>query len=146
MHDAPGCTESTGATVSTRGWIILALIVIAVVLVLWGLRHSPPSAMRTADQKQIDRDTAAIQRQVPDPKRIAGCDVEQFCTSRSVSRDWARRNARHAARKEDLFGTVPVNPYDCTSAEYMEWSIELAKARAEIHAQNTQPLTNQRTS
>lgn len=129
-----------------RGWIILALIVVAFILVLWGLRHSPPAAMRTADQKQIDRDTAAIQRQVPDPKRIAGCDVEQFITSRSVSRDWARRNARHAARKEDLFGTVPVNPYHCTDAEYVEWSIELAKARDEIRALKTQPITNQRTS
>jgi hypothetical protein len=45
-----------------RGWIILALVLIAVVLVLWGLRHSPPSAMRTADEKQIERETAEIQR------------------------------------------------------------------------------------
>lgn len=125
-------------------YIALPLLVLAVPLVLYLLYRSPP--MRTASKRQIDRDTAAIQRQVPDPKKIAGCDVEQFITSRSVSRDWARRNARHAARKEDLFGTVPVNPYHCTDAEYVEWSIELAKARDEIRALKTQPITNQRTS
>lgn len=123
------------------GISLLAGVVYAFVMIRYNTRP-----MRTADEKQIERDTAAIQRQVPDPKKIAGCDVEQFCTSRRVSQDWARRNARHAARKEDLFGTVPVNPYHCTDAEYVEWAIELAKARAEIRARNTQPLTTQRTS
>lgn len=125
-------------------WVAIGLIVGALYAFVMYRYNSRP--MRTANQRQIERETAAIQRQVPDAKKIAGCDVEQFCTSRSVSRDWARRNARHAARKQVLYGTAPVNPYDCTSPEYVEWAVELAKARQELHAQNLQPFTNQRTS
>lgn len=88
--------------------------------------------MRTASQRQIDRETAAIQRKVPNP-RIAGCDVEQFRKSRSVSQDWAKANARHAVRQQLLDGTVPVNPYQPTDAEYVVWAIELAEYRTAQH-------------
>ncbi len=45
-----------------RGWLILVLIVIALVFVLRALYRSPASpSMRTADQRQIERETAEIQ-------------------------------------------------------------------------------------
>jgi hypothetical protein len=108
-------------------------------------------SMRTASQRQIDRETAAIQCQVPSAASCyscngncrqgrdcpavsrAGCDVEQFRKSRSVSQDWAKANARHAIRQQLLDGTVPVNPYQPTDAEYVVWAIELAEYRTAQH-------------
>jgi hypothetical protein len=51
---------------STRSWLYLAFVVIVAVLVLRALYRSKPipesPPMRTADQRQIERETAAIQR------------------------------------------------------------------------------------
>ncbi len=49
-----------------RSWLYLAFVVVVAVLVLHALYHSKPipesQPMRTADQRQIERETAAIQR------------------------------------------------------------------------------------
>lgn len=116
-----------------RGYILLALIVIGVVLVLLSLRRSPP--MRTADQRQIERETAAIQcNRSAAPARQP---VVETATVRSLCKQRARQHARHAARVEEIFGTPAVNPYRSGDAGYVEWAIALAEMHTEIaHAKS----------
>jgi len=120
-----------------RGYILLALLVIGVVLVLWGLRHSPPvpDSMRTADEKQIERETAAIQRnRSKAPARPA---VVETATVRSLCKQRARQQGRHAARVEALTGETAKNPYSTGDAGYVEWAIALAEMHTEIaHAKS----------
>jgi len=116
-----------------RGYILLALLAIAAVLVLLALRRSPP--MRTASQRQIERETAAIRRnRSAAPARQP---VVETATVRSLCKQRARQHARHAARVEELYGTPAVNPYRPCDAEFVEWAIALAEMHTEIaHAKS----------
>lgn len=114
--------------------ILIALAIWAVVgFIVAGLYafFMARNNMRTASQRQIERETAAIQRQVPDPRR-AGCDVAAAVNIRSLCKERARRDARHQARMQSLYGTVPVSPYPLNDPEYPDWAYALAEARAEL--------------
>jgi hypothetical protein len=87
--------------------------------------------MRTASQRQVERETAAIQRQVPNPRQTS-CDVAVLVSVTNLCKERARRDARHQARMESLYGTLPVSPYKLDAPEYIDWAVALAETRAEL--------------
>lgn len=95
---------------------------------LYAFFMSRCNTMRTASQRQIERETAAIQGQVPDaPSRPA-----EMLNVRSLCKERARQDARHQARMQDLYGTPPVNRYPEGDPCRIWWAIALAEAHTEI--------------
>lgn len=120
---------------NTINIIIICLLVVAAPLVLYALYRSPaaPDPMRTADQRQIERETAKLQRQVPDPRPAR----EPVRNITSLCKERARKDARHQARMQELYGIEPVNRYPEGDPCRVWWAIALAEMHTEIaHAKS----------
>jgi len=114
---------------------VLALLIWVVISLLAGAgfafvmtRHNT-RRMRTADEKQIDRETAAIQRNARSTSSAP--HIVETPNVRSLCKERARQAGRHAARIEDITGQKAVNPYRANDPGYVEFAI----AMAEMHQQ-----------
>ena len=110
--------------------ILVFILAVCLPVALLALMASP--AMRTASNRQIERDVDAIQGKVPNPRLRAGCDVAQFQKSRDTASQWASAGGRHAARLEVARGEVAVNPYHVDDSEFVIWAIALAEERTKL--------------